>query len=221
MRSYAPAAMAAITAGTAVFHGAVAFYTEPEPFFIWGGEGDIALPSQTEAGEFDTYLGTGYRGLMVATGGQIGGGEQHIELSLSGVDPVLAAEIDPLLMRRCSAVIWRTIWDQGGANLLDAVVHARGRVQKMPIEDTPAGMATIKVQVETAASGSGRMTRRMRTDPDQRLIKSTDGSFIRVGFLASKILYWGGQIPVHAGGLSNAQIISGAIHAVFGRQGSV
>jgi hypothetical protein len=53
--------------------------------------------------------------------------------------------------------------------------------------------------VESAARALGRSGARMRADPDQRLISSTDGYFKFVDIAAEKMLYWGGKVPTNAG----------------------
>lgn len=193
MKTYSAAAQAALETGAVMTAGAVKVATAT-PFRVWSGHGELALGSPAEA-----YAGIGDHGLVSVTSSRLGGTEDGIDLTLSGVDPDAAALIDHADVRNARVTIWRLLFDSSGRNLLDASVFERGRVDKLPREDTPGGTSTIRCKVETAARGLGRRTGRMSSDADQRLIQATDGSMSRVTQAGDLTLAWGGKPPTRAG----------------------
>lgn len=200
MKFFPPDAMAEIEKGGAVTPYAVAIYCDP-PVRVWRGYGRIEIGGEM----FD---GIGDVGLVSATGGALGGAEQSITLELSGVEPHVIAVFDAAALRRAPCIIYSLVFDSSGTQLLHSQIFARGSLDQIPVEDTPAGTSTIRAMVETAARGLGRRGGRMRTDADQRLIKSNDGGFKAIAYAGEKNLYWGGKKPANAGAAlgSNASI---------------
>lgn len=190
MKIYPPDAQAAIYKGDAVTSGAVSILCDP-PVRVWGGYGQIEIDGET----FD---GIGDAGLMSESGGAIGGAEQNVTLSLSGVEQEVLAMFDAASLRRAPAILYRLIFDSSGTILLHAAVFQRGVLDQVPVEETPGGTSTIKAMVETAARGLGRRGGRMRTDADQRLVKGNDGGFKAIAYAGQKNLYWGGKKPAIA-----------------------
>lgn len=212
MKIYPPDAQAAIDKGDAVTSGAVAILCDP-PIRVWGGYGEIEINGEI-------YDGIGDAGLMSESGGALGGAEQNVTLSLSGVEPEVIAMFDAAALRRAPAVLHRLIFDSSGTILLHAAVFQRGVLDQIPVEETPGGTSTIKAMVETAARGLGRKGGRMRTDADQRLIKANDGGFKAVAYAGQKNLYWGGKRPATAGsalglGINKSRDAAAAIENIF------
>ena len=147
----------------------------------------------------DSFIGLSHREIGIASSGTLGGLAQNITLSLSGIDPAVLELLDATDLRGAPVTIWTLIGDSTGRQILDSYVHRRGRVDRVPVEETAGGTATIEVEVETAANGLGRKTGRLRSDADQRLIKSDDGSMRAVTYASEKVLYWGGERPARAG----------------------
>lgn len=191
MKIYTPAALAAIERGEAVTTYAAAILCDP-PVRVWRGYG----PQEIAGEQFD---GIGDQGIVESVGGALGGGEQNITLTLSGVEPAVLAAFDAASLRRAPCIVYELIFDGSGTLLLDTQVIQRGSLDQVPVEDTPGGTATIKALVETAARGLGRRGGRMRTDTDQRLIKASDGGFKAIAYAGQKNLYWGGKRPATAG----------------------
>ena len=191
MKPIAPAALAALDAGTAIVSGAVKIACIP-PVRVWGGPHEITLGGET-------FLPVGDRGLVQVVGGALGDAAQNITLTLSGIDPETAALMDATGLAGAPTVLWRLIFDEAGASLLDAGVWARGRLDTIIREEEIGGTAKITAQMETAAKGLGRRGSRMRSDADQRLIDPSDGFFKNVSYAAEKTLYWGGRRPARAG----------------------
>jgi len=190
MKLFSDEAKAAIERGDAITAGAVEILCDP-PIRVWGGYGTITIDGE----DFD---GIGDRGLASVSGSAIGGAEQNITLSLSGVEPDVLETFNAALLRRAITVVRRLIFDSSGTQLLHSEVFTRGRLDQIPVEETPGGTSTITASVETAARGLGRRGGRMRTDADQRLIKATDGGFKAIAYAGQKNLYWGGKKPATA-----------------------
>lgn len=193
MKTIAPAAMAAIVAGEAVVTGAAQISPRDgsTPIRVWGGYGPITIDG-------NEYQGIGNQGLAQETAGAIGGVAQGLTLTLSGVDPTVAALVDPDELRGASVVLYRLIFASDAKTLLDAHVFDRGRVDTVDSDYVPGGTATISLAVESAARSLGRSLARVRSDADQRLIDATDGYFKNTAFAGSKKLYWGGKKPSRA-----------------------
>lgn len=190
MKVFSDEALAALGDGTAIAAGAVKFDLD-DPLMLWGGYGPLVIGD-------DTFIGVGDRGLFQDTGSALGGAEQNLTLQLSGVDQDVLADFDPSQFRDVPVTGWRLIFDGTGRTLLDARIYARGRVDQLPMEETPGGPATIKALIEGAARGMGRALGRMRTDADQRLISGTDGGLKSVSYAGQVTLYWGGKTPIPA-----------------------
>lgn len=190
MKSVSPAAISAMTDGTAITTGAVKIACSPV-VRVWGGYGSITLGGET-------YDGIGDRGLIIVSGGMIGDSEQNVSLSLSGVEPDVIALFDASAVQGAPVQIWELTFDGSGQTMLDAQIIKAGRLDTCNIDETVGSTSTIIASVETQARGLGRAGQRMRTDADQRLIDSGDAIFKAVSFAGNKTLYWGGQKPSSA-----------------------
>lgn len=191
MKTFSAEALAALASGNVIVTGAVRFGLAA-PVGFWGGYGTLAIGA-------DSFTGLGDRGLAALSSGTLGGSEQGAVLTLSGVDPNVAADLDLLEVRGVTAVLYRLLFNGSGSTLLHAGVFLRGRVDSAALEETPAGTSTLRIGIEGSARGLGRRSERMRSDADQRLISATDGGLRRVSFAGQKDVYWGGQPPTRAG----------------------
>lgn len=185
MKNYAESALAAYAEGTARSVGAAEIHCDP-PFYCWGGDGFLDLDGKS-------FIGLGANALIEIGGGALGGAAQNITLTLSGVDPDVIAAVNTAAVRGSPVVVWELTFDGSGQTLLDGHIFARGSADRLPRSEQPGGTASIKVMVETAANGLGRRGSRMRTDADQRMIKSNDGGCKHVSYAGEKTLYWGGK----------------------------
>ncbi len=197
MKVFSTAAQAEIEAGTAIVSGAVKIECVP-PVRVWGGYGTIQIASGA-AGALEDYDGIGDRGMAQATSASLGGSEQNVTLSLSGVEPKALELLDAASVRGAPVAVYRLIFKGDGRTLLGAHVFTRGRLDDLVVDEVIGGTATIRAMVETAARGLGRRGGRMRTDTDQRLVDPTDGFFKHVSYAGEKMLAWGGQKPKRAG----------------------
>jgi hypothetical protein len=196
MKTFPTEAAAALASGEVIVAAGVMFGGAINAGF-WGGYGELSF--NNEAGQPETYTGLGDRAFAQAMGGTLGGAEQGVELTLSGIEPEVMSQLDLGLVRNCPVVIRQLIFNGSGARLLAAPVFLRGRVDSAPQEWTPAGTATLTLGVEGAARGLGRRSERMRSDADQRLIDPNDGFFARVAYAGEKQVVWGGKPPVRVG----------------------
>lgn len=202
MKIYSDAALAAMESGEAIAAGAVAVYCDP-PVFVWTGSGTIEIDDET-------YVGIDDSGLAQIAGGMIGGAEQAITLTLSGIDPDALALFDASELRQAPAKLTRLLFDGAGKTLLDTHVIKRGRIDDVSIEDVQGGTATVKLTIESAARGLGRSGKRMRSDADQRLIDPDDGFFKHVSYAGTKTIYFGGKPSSAAGTVTGAAAGRGA-----------
>ncbi|MEM6265888.1 MAG: hypothetical protein AAF707_00055 [Pseudomonadota bacterium] len=191
MKTIAPAALEALSDGTAITVGAVEIASTPV-IRVWGGWTPLTFDGRT----FDPV---GDRSLVQVSGGALGGAAQNITLRLSGVDPETLALLDASEVSGAPAILWRLIFDQAGATLLGYNIWARGRLDTLPSDETVGGTAALTATLETAAAGLGRRGARFRSDADQRLIDPNDGFFKHVSYAGEKVLYWGGRRPERAG----------------------
>ena len=197
MKIFSDEAQAAIERGDVISAGAVEILCDP-PVRVWGGYGTITIDGQV----FD---GIGDRGLATVSGSSIGGAEQNVTLTLSGVESAVLETFNAAMLRRAITIVRRLIFDSSGTQLLHSEIFTRGRLDQIPVEETPGGTSTITASVETAARGLGRRGGRMRTDADQRLVKATDAGFKAIAYAGQKNLYWGGKKPATASNaLTNA-----------------
>lgn len=192
MKTFSDEARAALATGEVMTGGAVKI-DALDPFLAWGGAGDLEIAAED-------YIGIGDSVLITATGAQIGGVEDGIEIALSGVDPTTIELGTTTFARNARTAIWRLMFDLSGSVLLHAEMFERGRVDKLTWSDTPGGEAMIKVAVETAARGLGRKTGRTTSDADQRMIDGDDGALKRVTQAGELTLAWGGKPPARAMG---------------------
>jgi hypothetical protein len=191
MKFVAPAAVAAIEAGTAIVTGAVQITPRGAGTIIrlWGGHGPITFGGLT-------YQGIGDRGLVQRTAGAMGGVAQGLALSLSAVEPHALALLDPAEVKGASVKVSRLIFANDCRTLLDAGVFERGRGDALTSEATIGAAAAINYAVESAARGLGRSGARLRSDPDQRLIDPNDGYYRNTAYAGEKKLFWAGKKPV-------------------------
>jgi hypothetical protein len=215
MKIYNSAWVAALEKGEAVTHGAIKIETNGyDPLLVWGGHGTLTLDAED-------YVGIAERGLVTVAGGQLGSGEQGINIRLSGVDP--DTEIDLLSAKRAPVLIWRLGFDNSGRTLLDATKFTRGRIDQLYREETVGGESMIVGEVEGAVRGMGRHSARMRSDADQRMIAPNDAGFRNIASAGEKSLYWGGQKPVRAVVGLNGQVTGvtnpgGLLGSIIGRR---
>lgn len=207
MKTISAEALAALAKGDAIVCGAVRLGTT-EPYRYWGGYGPVTLGGEV-------YEGIGDKGLVTASSGTLGGQEQPAEITVSGIDPDTAGDLNLRQLRGVSAVLWRLIFNGSGSTLLDASVFLRGRVDRATIEETPGGTSTLRIAVEGAARGLGRRSERMRTDSDQRLILATDGGMRRIAWAGEKTIYWGGKPPVRSGTVFGGSFVIDTLRDAF------
>lgn len=191
MKAFSDETLAALEAGDAIVGGAATIRSDPV-IAVFSGYGELTIGG-------DVAQGIGDRGFAQASAGALGGSAQNVTFTLSGVDPEAVALVEADEVARAPVVGYRLIWNNTGKILLGAHVFARGKLDKINTKEVIGGPAAIEAVVENAARGLGRRGGRMRTDADQRLIKSTDGFFKSVSYAAEKQLYWGGKRPARAG----------------------
>lgn len=196
MKSMSPDALDALENGCVVA-GAVRFATSPV-VALWSGHAEIEIDG-------DTYIPCGEHGMIRATAGSVGSAAEGIEIELTNIPDEAYPALETAALRGVQVRIYRLIFDADGRELLDASVHARGRVDYVVKNWQAGGASTISITVDGSARGLGRRNGRMRSDADQRLILSTDGGLKHISYAGDRTLYWGGQRPSRArNGIPNA-----------------
>lgn len=170
--------------------------TTQDTIRLWGGSGEMDLPSDEGT---STFQGIGDKGLIGSSSGAIGGSAQSAVIGLSGIEAAAIEVLEANDIKDASVVIRRLIFDSSGTILLGSYIYSRGRVDELKTAEMVGGSASIQVSVEGAARGLGRRGGRSRSDADQRLVSSTDGFFRIVSWAAKKRLYWGGKKPAAFG----------------------
>lgn len=196
MKIIASAALEALASGQCIVSGAVAFYTSPDPAYLWGGIGNLVIAGQT-------YTGIGDRGAVAPLAFELGGVEGGVQLRLSNITSEVLALIQEHEVRGKAVVIRRLIFDATGTSLLDASVYFRGRCDAVPMRDTIGGEAEAVFEIEGSARGLNRSGARIANLEDQLLIDPTDDSFRSIATVPSKQLTWMGKSPERAGQVVN------------------
>jgi hypothetical protein len=211
VKTFSTATQEALESGEAIVTAAIKVVTPGETWRVWGGYGDLAI-----AGEADPFTGIGDRALVTASGGELGSAANALTIDLNGVEPENLRLLGLSGLRRAPVVVWRLIFDVTGANMLAAHVFTRGRLDVAPVTGTPGGEKSIRFDIEGAARSLGRRMGRMRTDADQRLIRSDDPGFELVSIAGEVKLYWGGKTPERAGSALPGSSFLGHLGQIMG-----
>ena len=210
MKTFTAEAQAALESGRNNVAGAVEIsLPQGVKFRAWSGYGPLTIGDHV-------YVGLGDRALAQASAGALGDAAQGVTITLSGVDPEVAASVDLLELRDAPCVVRRLIFNGAGNALLDQHVFSRGRIDTAEVSETPGGEATITINVETAAKSLGRAGGRMRSFADEQLISPGGVGFQVVSYAGEKTLYWGGKIPARAGAVANGGRVTGSGTPSFG-----
>lgn len=184
MKTLNAGALAAIQSTTPVIAGAAKFEFATS-YRLWSGYGDLTIASET-------YTGVGATALIVPIRSTMGSGVEAVDLTLSGLDPNIAATIEAEDYAQKPCTIWRAVFAGDGVTLLDAAVFYRGRVDVVQIREQPGGTSTIVVTVEGAGRDLERRGVRTKSDTDQRILGgATDGSMKWKATAPERTLYWG------------------------------
>ena len=191
MKTLSAEALTAI-AGRDLVRAAAIRFNFGTTYRIWSGVGNLVFNSET-------FVGIDAPALVSPISSSRGGGADGVTLSLSGLDPDVAATIEAEDYQQKPVTIWRCEFANGRAadtgSFLGAAVYLRGRCESVLVSETLGGDATITMQIEGGRRDMSRAGGRMRSDTDQRLLGgSTDGSMRHVSAQETRVLYWG-QIP--------------------------
>jgi len=185
VKSFSPDALAALAAKQVVISGAAEFFFG-DTYRLWSGIGALDLPG---VGTFD---GIGARALIVPIRSEKGEGVDGVRLTLSRLEPKVAATINDEDYRQKPVVIRRLIFNADGNTLLDSDTYFRGRVNSITIRHVARGDCAIDVSVEGASLDMGRSNARVRSNSDQRTLGgSTDGALKNVSVAGERTLAWG------------------------------
>lgn len=154
---------------------------------LWSGFGNISI-------EDEIYLGIGARALMTPISSQVGGAADGLTITLSALDPDVAASILLEDYHQKPVVIWRVIFNAIGTTILGASVFMRGRLDYVVIRETIGGEAALDFFIEGPRRDLNRSGSRIRSDSDQRVLGgSGDGSMKHITTAGQKTLTWGNK----------------------------
>lgn len=215
-------ALEALAGHKLVFAAAIKIVLPDETFRLWTGHGNLAID-----GEDEPFKGVAAPAIFCPIGGELGGGSSGIEITLSKLDPDIAATIEDSDYHQKPVTIWRLIFDPKGATLLGAPVFMRGRLDTAPIVETIGGQSAIMFKIEGPRRDMSRSNARIRSDTDQRLIDPDDGCLKHISVAGRKTLSWGGVptpgVSSVGGGNGGPLNISGgaATATIFGRSAQI
>lgn len=185
MKNFSAPALAALASGTVIMAGAVQF-SFGSTYRLWSGLGALTL---ADIGDFD---GIGAHALIVPVRSEKGEGVDGVRLSLSKLEPAVAASINNEDYQQKPVVIWRCIHDSATHALLDFDTFFRGRVNTVTLRETARAESSIDVFIEGAGLDMGRTNGRVRSNADQRTLGgSTDGGMKHIATAGEVTLRWG------------------------------
>lgn len=152
---------------------------------IWSGWGNIAWNSQTWVGAGD--LGS----ISVIEGGTNVEG-RGVVVTLSGLDPTLAADAEQDVQQGLPAIIYLGTFTDATrtALVVDPVSAWVGRMDQPQIDDDDT-TSTLTINLETRLAEMDVAVERRYTNDDQQLRCPGDLGFQFVAGQISEALYWG------------------------------
>lgn len=185
-----------LSAGKIVFHAAHRIVVDDsvspaDEMRVWSGH----WPLEIDGLEYLPLAATNLAFGGTFEEGQVANG---IDVALSSLDPKLVPIVMSMDIRGRYLEIRTLFFDQAGTTLLHAEPELFGSLDEAPLQDTPGGAATVIFRAESEAQGSRRTGGRIASDPDQRLVDPSDGSFRFKSRAGERELYWGGEAPRRA-----------------------
>lgn len=130
---------------------------EPEDrYCLWSGLGDLPLDG-------DVFKGIADRSLITPVSSQIGGSSDSLTISLSQLDPDVAAAVEDGRYHQKPITVWRLVFAPDTFTLLDAMVFMRGRVDYITQREVVGGTATLDIAVEGPRRDMNRSGARLRS----------------------------------------------------------
>lgn len=175
---------AAIAKRRLIQSGALRLSLSPVRRF-WGGIGTLTINGED-------YLGVGARALVSPISSELGGAAGGVTITLSALDPDIAATIENEDYSQKPCVLRRLIFDENGVDLLSSMVVLRGKLDKVTIREVVGGEAALDFYLENSARDLSRTNSTMMSDVFQRLIGgASDGSLKHMGSAGKQFLSWG------------------------------
>ncbi|HWA22333.1 MAG TPA: hypothetical protein VG735_08065 [Caulobacterales bacterium] len=184
MKTLSEDAIARLASGDPVIAGAAQFEFS-QTWRFWSGYGPLTINA-------NVFTGIGARALITPIEGQVGGAADGLTLTVSALDPDIAASIEDEDYHQKPVTIWRLIFDANGVNLIYASVWLRGRVDTIEQVETIGGDATLEIAVEGPFLDMSRKGARIASDTDQRVLGgASDGTMKHISVAGQQTLYWG------------------------------
>lgn len=192
-----------IVAGAAKF----VFGDDAHTYRYWSASHPLPGDLIGETGKH--FLPISDRGLITPRSSSIGSTSDGLTISLSGLDPDLAAAFENEDYHQKPVTIWRLVFSDPNT-LVAAMVWIRGRVDYATHRHRIGGKASLEIQVEGPRSDMSRAGARIAADSDQRVLGGVgDASLKHIGVVARKTLAWGQKpatVKNATGGLAAAKL---------------
>jgi hypothetical protein len=210
-KQLASEAIAALAGRRPVIGGAARLIIDDDHrYCFFSGVGKMLLPGEPET---DIFKGVGSRALIVPISSQIGGAAEGVTITLSALDPDIAATIESVDYAGKPFTIWRLVFTPDAPSiLLGAMVFMRGRLDYVTVTEKVGGQASIEFHIEGPRRDMSRRGARIRSNADQRVLGGVnDGGLKYVSTVARKTLRWG-QKPETAGSVHGGGSTGGSGH---------
>lgn len=205
MKPIASDALTQLQGRAPIIAGAARLSCVEATYRLWSGYG--SLPGSAVGDSVD-YSGIGAMALITPHASQIGGAADALTVTLSGLDPDVAAAVEEGGYHQRPITIWRVIFSPNGHTPLGYMTMLRGRIDYITQRETPSadkGEAALDIQIEGPRRDMNRANARIASNVDQRLIDPDDGSLKHVSIAAVKTLKWGQHMVTGGGALGGVR----------------
>lgn len=142
--------------------------------------------------EGDTFKGVANRALITPISSRIGGASDSVVVTLSHLDPDVAASVESVNYYQKPMTIWRIIFAPDTFTVLGTPAFLRGRLDHVVVREVVGGLAALDFHIEGPRKDMDRAGGRIRSNADQRVLGGDlDAGLKWVSTVARKTLRWG------------------------------
>lgn len=197
-RTLGTSTLNALNAGSIVDRGLIKFEFTSGTYGFWTGSGQYTYDSLT-------YEGVGSLIRVNAFPSNTSGSAIGVEVELSSIadtaltNDILASIYDEEYNQQ-PVTIYTAYIDADTRTTLSVIQEFAGKVDKLEYRETVGGEARLIGSLESLARDFTRVGFRRRSDADQRLIDTNDGSLRHVAKAATQKIFWGRATPKESNG---------------------
>lgn len=188
MKPLSPEATARLEGRRPIIAGAARLSCVEATYRLWSGYGQLPGAAVDDS---VAYEGIGDIALITPHSSQLGGAADALTITLSGLDPDVAAAVEQGGYHQRPITIFRVIFAANGHEAVGYLTMLRGRVDFITQRETVGGEAALDVQVEGPRIDINRALARIASNVDQRLIDPDDGCLRHAATSAVKTMKWG------------------------------